>query len=462
MLLLAAAVVLTALLCSDAQSQPSVVPANCNDVEKDAGLALDLINKHRREGYVFSLLRVANAHVQEAKNASILYLTLDVMETECPVLSRKHWTSCDGRRFFAITDFGQCKAIVYINQGLERERLYGYNCTVSPVPPQLYKCVDCPVRVTVIEDVDQHAGEAERILEEHKQKNNETSHFKVEKIQKVFKAVASRTGYVIEFIIKEDKCPRNASECEFLPDKYSRRGFCTGRVTYGTEEGGVAEVESCEIYDVPENTIIMAKYMGMDADVHLLVHHTDTLIITIIVVHTTTTVMGIDVAMDAHHVLTIITMTLKDPWATTIPLKNILTFLLDLITLLLPLVAQVINLLVKITHLHTIAAIIIALNVIMGMDVMGINMAMSAHHVPTIITMARKGPWATKIPLKTTKNILTFPLLLDLTTLLLPLVAHTIYLLVNIPHHHLVLHLLLVDIMIIHHHHHHLGRNARL
>lgn len=70
MWLLAASVLLTALLCSDAQSQPSLVPANCTGVEKEAGVALDLINKHRRDGYVFSLLRVANAHVQNAVSIS--------------------------------------------------------------------------------------------------------------------------------------------------------------------------------------------------------------------------------------------------------------------------------------------------------------------------------------------------------------------------------------------------------
>ncbi|KAJ6660933.1 hypothetical protein lerEdw1_016953 [Lerista edwardsae] len=390
MLLLAASVLLTALLCSDAQRQPSLVPANCSDVEKEAGVALDLINKHRRDGYVFSLLRVANAHVQTATNASILYLTLDVMETECPVLSRKHWTSCDARRFIAITDFGQCKAIVYITQGFEEEKLYGYNCTVSPVPPQLYKCVDCPVRITVVEDVDQHVGEAKRILELHQQNSKETSNFKVEKVQKVFKAEASYTGYVIEFIIKETKCPNNslltnASECEFLPSNNARRGFCTGRIVYGKEEGDVAEAQSCEIYDIPENTILKVKRLDMDADIHLLVYRTDVVII-IIVVHTTTTTITTTMALDV---------------------------------------------------------------------IMGIDMAMDAHHVLTILTL--KGPLATTIPLKTAKrDILTFPLHLDLITLLLPLAARTIYPLVNIPHLHLVLLrlvLLLVDHMILHHHH---------
>uniref|UniRef100_A0A8C6XQD1 Histidine-rich glycoprotein n=1 Tax=Naja naja TaxID=35670 RepID=A0A8C6XQD1_NAJNA len=79
----------------------------------DAGLALNLINKHRKEGYIFALFRVADAHVQHLvtarrggilpKNASIAYLTLDVLETQCPVISRKHWSSCEHRPFLSIT-----------------------------------------------------------------------------------------------------------------------------------------------------------------------------------------------------------------------------------------------------------------------------------------------------------------------------------------------------------------------
>lgn len=34
--------------------------------------------------------------------ASIFYLTLDVIETECPVVLRKNWTTCESRPFYGI------------------------------------------------------------------------------------------------------------------------------------------------------------------------------------------------------------------------------------------------------------------------------------------------------------------------------------------------------------------------
>lgn len=58
MLLLASAFFLTLLQSSNAQ----ITPADCNTIETDAGVALDLVNRHRRDGFVFGLFRVADAH----------------------------------------------------------------------------------------------------------------------------------------------------------------------------------------------------------------------------------------------------------------------------------------------------------------------------------------------------------------------------------------------------------------
>ncbi|KAM9127513.1 histidine-rich glycoprotein-like [Pangshura tecta] len=94
MKLLSTALFLTLLLCSDAQSQTPVTSADCDAVETDAGVALDLINKDRRDGYILTLFRVADAHEQQTGYSSVFYLTLDVLETQCSVLSRRHWKAC--------------------------------------------------------------------------------------------------------------------------------------------------------------------------------------------------------------------------------------------------------------------------------------------------------------------------------------------------------------------------------
>ncbi|KAG6925297.1 histidine rich glycoprotein [Chelydra serpentina] len=251
MKLLSTALCLTLLLCSNAQSQTPVTSADCDTVETDAGVALDLINKHRRDGYIFTLFRVADAHKQQTGNSSVLYLTLDVLETQCSVLSRRHWEACKLPQHNE-TVFGQCKTIVYINRQLKKEILHGYNCTVSPDHSQLHKCEHCPARPTALEDIEQHRGDAERALEKYNEDSNHTQYFKVDKVQRATMQIAPHAGYIVEFTIKETCCSKstphaNVSECEFLHDKHARVGFCRGKLANDTKSPDVLEI-SCEIY----------------------------------------------------------------------------------------------------------------------------------------------------------------------------------------------------------------------
>uniref|UniRef100_A0A8C4XZ64 Cystatin fetuin-B-type domain-containing protein n=2 Tax=Gopherus TaxID=38771 RepID=A0A8C4XZ64_9SAUR len=94
------------LLCSWAVSPPVVEPPSlllspaCNDsaVEAAADLALRQINANQREGYVLGLYRIFSVQEHPQKiTGSVFYLTLDVVETECHVLSRRLWKNCTNR-----------------------------------------------------------------------------------------------------------------------------------------------------------------------------------------------------------------------------------------------------------------------------------------------------------------------------------------------------------------------------
>ncbi|NXI38550.1 HRG protein, partial [Galbula dea] len=167
----------------------SITPADCNTVERDAGVALDLVNRHRRDGYVFGLFRVADAHKLHIGNSSVLYLTLDVLETECPVLSRRHWESCEHSDLYSMAsnDFGQCKIVIYTSQLLKRPHLYGFNCTLSSVPPDLLECKDCPVKIEVLEVTEQHKNIAAKALKKFNRESNHTKYFSVDKVEKILK-----------------------------------------------------------------------------------------------------------------------------------------------------------------------------------------------------------------------------------------------------------------------------------
>ncbi|XP_009699605.1 PREDICTED: histidine-rich glycoprotein-like [Cariama cristata] len=252
MLLLVSAFFLTLLQCSNAQNKASVTPADCNTIETDAGVALDLVNRHRRSGYVFGLFRVADAHELHIGNSSVLYLTLDVLETECSVLSRRHWESCEYSDIYSM-DFGQCKIITYTSQLLKKPQLYGFNCTLSPVPPDLLECKDCPVKVEVLEVTEQHKNIAAKALEKFNSGGNHTNYFDVEKVEKILKMTASREGYILGFSIKETNCSKSvqqedqALECDFLDDWHAHVGFCRARIISDSDEPDGTDI-NCEIY----------------------------------------------------------------------------------------------------------------------------------------------------------------------------------------------------------------------
>ncbi|KAM7013940.1 histidine-rich glycoprotein [Passerculus sandwichensis] len=252
MLLLASAFFLTLLQCSNAQNEISIAPADCNTIETDAGVALDLVNRHRRDGYVFGLFRVADAHELHLGNSTVLYLTLDVLETECSVLSRRHWESCDYSDTYPM-DFGQCKIITYTNHLLKKPQLYGFNCTLSPVPPDLVECKDCPVKLEALEVTEEHKDIAAKALRKFNSEGNHTNNFAVDKVERVLKMTASREGHILGFSIKETNCSKStqetdqALECDFLHDWHAHTGFCKARVISDADEADGTDI-SCEIY----------------------------------------------------------------------------------------------------------------------------------------------------------------------------------------------------------------------
>uniref|UniRef100_A0A8B9QBY7 Cystatin fetuin-B-type domain-containing protein n=1 Tax=Apteryx owenii TaxID=8824 RepID=A0A8B9QBY7_APTOW len=86
---------------SSAQEVPTpLLSPNCDDtaIEEAADLALRQINADRREGYVLSLYRIFSVreHPQEI-TGSVFYFILDVVDTNCHVLSKKLWKDCEKR-----------------------------------------------------------------------------------------------------------------------------------------------------------------------------------------------------------------------------------------------------------------------------------------------------------------------------------------------------------------------------
>ncbi|XP_031813389.1 fetuin-B-like [Sarcophilus harrisii] len=215
------------------QPHPLLLEPSCNDsrVLSVAGFALEKINEDRKEGYVFRLNRVANVREHhQAGSGFVYYLTFDVVDTNCHVLSKKNSKDCETRQFFE-SIYGQCKAIFYVN--LPRRILYlpAYNCTVRPVSRRelVTLCPDCPVLLpNNISDpwIFQTVSES---LEEINKEIGVGKKFHLFKVTKVLTYWVEGPCYIVEFLVTESPCTKSLPEkCLPPPADAQPVGICKG------------------------------------------------------------------------------------------------------------------------------------------------------------------------------------------------------------------------------------------
>ncbi|MEE6518945.1 hypothetical protein FKM82_030283, partial [Ascaphus truei] len=247
--------VLASLCNAQVQSFPNLYPVDCNATEFEAGVALNLINEARDEGFIFSLLRVVDAYQQPElqRGGTVYYLTLDVLETECSILSRKSWTNCSIPMSLHQNVFGQCKAIIYIAKPWRILKLFSYNCTISPVPSRLIvkMCPDCPTRIKEV--TPEIRKKADQLLDEYNKKSNQMRYFKIDHIERVSMQWVFGPSYFVDFTIKETDCLKTQSDvnllnCNSLKDSEAHVGFCKGSV-YSTRPNEEDVAVTCEIYE---------------------------------------------------------------------------------------------------------------------------------------------------------------------------------------------------------------------
>ncbi|XP_040858827.1 histidine-rich glycoprotein [Ochotona curzoniae] len=243
---LAAALLLATLHCSWA-----VTPTDCNAVKPVAEKALDLINKGRRDGYIFQLLRVADAHLDGAESATVYYLVLDVKETDCSVLTRKHWEDCestDSRRPDGFV-IGQCKVIAtrYSNE-FQFLKLNDFNCTISSVSSALANSKDSPVLLDFIEDTEPFKKPADKALDVYKKEHDDFASFRVDRIERAIRVKGGeRTNVYVDFSV------RNCSRSHF--HKHPDFGFCKADLSYSV---GASDLEN------PENIVINCEVFNFE------------------------------------------------------------------------------------------------------------------------------------------------------------------------------------------------------
>ncbi|CAM5137963.1 unnamed protein product [Eretmochelys imbricata] len=250
------------LLCSWAVSPPVTEPPSllrspaCNDsaIEAAADLALRQINANQREGYVLGLYRIFSVQEHPQKiTGSVFYLTLDVVETECHVLSRRLWKDCKNRAIHE-TSFGQCKAILYINKPGRIVHLHSYECTLQPVPSSSFLriCPDCPVPDCPTEP--KYLETAAVSLAKFNKESEQAHHFSVLNVTKASMQWVVGPSHFVEFTIQETSCSKNesiadVSKCKPLPSELAHTGLCKGSVINSQIDHHQFVSISCEIYN---------------------------------------------------------------------------------------------------------------------------------------------------------------------------------------------------------------------
>ncbi|NXG55995.1 FETUB protein, partial [Hemiprocne comata] len=182
----------------------------CDDtaVEKAADLALRQINADRKEGYILRLNRIFSVREHpQGTTGSVFYLILDVVDSECHVLSRKLWQDCAARHAHE-TVYGQCKATIYINQARNIAHLNTYECTLQPVPPRYIWtiCPDCPVDDCPSEPTYWKA--AVQSLAKFNEESEQPHYFSILNVTRASMQWVIGPSYFVEFLIQETSCSK--------------------------------------------------------------------------------------------------------------------------------------------------------------------------------------------------------------------------------------------------------------
>ncbi|XP_020783355.2 LOW QUALITY PROTEIN: fetuin-B-like [Boleophthalmus pectinirostris] len=229
--------------------------ASCTDpvVLGAARQAMDKINKDRKEGYVYSLRDLANAHIQKhGENSDVFYLTMNVLETNCSVLSKAEYKDCEVRDIVHTPVYGQCKVAIFISRVHRVVRLYKYNCVVRPVSAEKVHriCPDCSTHID--KDNEEIQKTVSKTLEKFNSESELAHHFSLLQVTRATSAIGEGVVYAAEYTIQETNCSTGAdrADCSPLDCEFAHRGLCKGSLVYAptpTKEEFLTV--KCEIYE---------------------------------------------------------------------------------------------------------------------------------------------------------------------------------------------------------------------
>ncbi|KAM8953967.1 fetuin-B-like [Pelodytes ibericus] len=264
--------VCTQVFCSRAVSpqlqKPPLIPIPCNvsSAEAAADLSLRQINENRKDGFVFGLNQIVNAQEQfQEASGFVYYLTLDILETQCHVLSRQLWKNCPPKRDYEAV-FGQCKVIFHINKPMRIAKLYNYDCTLRPANQIARGCGGCPISKPLNHTKFQDT--VKQALEKYNKESSHNNYFILGKITKGAVQVIAGAAYHVEFTIQESSCNKSASAeelsvCQPLNCEFAHTGYCKSRaVAHWSTPDNLDVTISCDLFEPEAAVVAKQKHQG--------------------------------------------------------------------------------------------------------------------------------------------------------------------------------------------------------
>ncbi|XP_072517229.1 fetuin B [Salminus brasiliensis] len=246
---------LLALACAHGAPAGTAPSSSCHDALANAAAvqAMDKINLERSEGYVFSMERLSNVHqMRHSETGVVYYLTIDVLETKCHVLSKKNWRNCDVRDIGEHPVYGQCRAVIYINRVHRVSRLYKYSCAVRPVPVSKIAllCPDCPILISL--DNDEVQKTMRMGMEKFNKEHMPANYFVPLNITRATSQGGFVTFYNVEFTIQESVCSNKTdlaeiSKCDIMACEFAHKGLC--KASHSHSNGNEHISVECEIFE---------------------------------------------------------------------------------------------------------------------------------------------------------------------------------------------------------------------
>ncbi|XP_015227440.1 PREDICTED: fetuin-B-like [Cyprinodon variegatus] len=265
---------LLALLIHDGNAKPESQGCNNPDAERVAEEALEQINQDRTDGYILTLNRLYDlSHTPKQENGGSVYnLTIDVLETQCHIVSRKPWKQCKVRDISDIPVYGECQVSVQVDAQVKLE---SYSCSLREVAATsiVHRCPDCPTAVNLNDPVIKET--AKLSLQKFNKESRLANYFALENITKASSQWVVGPAYFVEFTVLETECSKETdvselNNCRPMNCQFAHKGFCTGsHVTLeetfnsgspvGDPESFFRKHESvdvkCEIYEPQASTV---------------------------------------------------------------------------------------------------------------------------------------------------------------------------------------------------------------